>query len=124
MTRFLTTLLLFVVGLFLVVFFLANRQDVLLSMDPISRDDPALAIGPLPLAVHLGIMLMVGFCLGALGMYLSGHKRRVALRKARREVRRLREELKEARAANLPALRDADATPAPSDAARLPAPAA
>ena len=120
-------LLMFLLGLLLVVFFLANRQDVLLSMDPFSQDDPALALGPMPLAVHLGLMLLIGFGLGAFGMYLSGHKKRVALRQARREARRLREELKEARAAGLPALRDVDArpvTPAPSDAARLPAPTA
>ena len=124
MTRFLTMLALTLLGVLLVVFFLANRQDVLLSMDPTSQDDPAIALGPMPLAVHFSIMLLIGFALGAFGMYLSGHKKRVALRQARREVRRLRDELKEARAAGLPALRDADATPAPSDAARLPAPTA
>ena len=124
MMRFLTVLLLAAIGVLLIVFLLANRQEVLLSMDPFSQDEPALALGPMPLSVHLIVSLPVGFGLGAPGMYLSGHRRRRELREKRREVRRLTSELKEARAAGLPALRDADAQPAPSDAARLPAPAA
>ena len=126
MTRFLTAILLVVLGFLLVVFLIANREPVPLSMDPFSQDDPALATPPLPLAVHFVIMLLTGFVLGALGMYLSGAKKRRRLREKSREVRRLREELREARAAGLPALRDAEVadTPAPSDAARLPAPAA
>ena len=125
MTRFLTVIALTLLGIALVVFLLANRQEVLLSMDPFSQEDPALAVGPLPLSVHLVISLLIGFGLGAFGMYLSGHKRRRELREKRRELRRVQAELKEARAANLPVLRDAEAaTPAPSDAARLPAPAA
>ena len=134
MTRFLTAILLLVVGILLIVFFIANRQPIPLSMDPFSLDDPALATPPIPVAVHLAIALLVGFGLGAFGMYLSGAKKRRRLRERSREVRRLREELREARAVGLPALRDRDrdgdgdvevaSQPAPSDAARLPAPTA
>ena len=88
-------------GLIFVVAFVwllaANRQEALLSLDATSAADPALAFGPVPVAVHIVTGLLIGFVLGAIGMFASGAKRRRALREKKREVARLEAELREAR---------------------------
>ena len=97
MRRFLTGLLAILLAIALVVLLVANRQLAYLSLDPTNADDPALAIGPTWTAVHIVVGLLIGFVLGAIGMWSSGAAKRAELRRSRREVRRLEEELREAR---------------------------
>ena len=97
MKRLLTALFLTVFLLALFVFLVANREPMMLSMDPFNTEDPALAVGPVPAAVLLVIALAFGFVLGAFAMWLSGAKRRREAKLRRREVRTLQRELKEAR---------------------------
>lgn len=94
MRRILSFVLLAAIGVLLLVFLVANRQPVLLSMDPFAPDDPAFGIGPLPLSAVLAIPLFVGYGLGAFGMWLSGGRRRREMRDQRRTLRRLEEEVK------------------------------
>jgi hypothetical protein len=94
MRRVLSFLLLAAIGVLLLVFLVANRQPVILSMDPFAPDDPAFGIGPVPLSAVLAIPLFVGYGLGAFGMWLSGAKRRRHAREQRRALRRLEEEVK------------------------------
>ncbi|WP_036766513.1 lipopolysaccharide assembly protein LapA domain-containing protein [Parvularcula oceani] len=94
MRRFLTVLLLFAIGVLLVVFFVSNRQEVFVSLDPFAPEDPALGFGPISLSLVLIIPLFVGYLLGALGMWLSGGRNRLLARERKREISRLREELK------------------------------
>lgn len=74
-------------GLVVVWFLVANRQPVAISFDPVSLDNPALATPALPLWVWLTLTLLVGFFLGALGMWTSSGPAR---RKARAESLELR----------------------------------
>lgn len=97
MRRFLSGLLGFLFAIALVWLLVSNQQEAYLSLDPTDIDDPGLAIGPVWVAVHIVVGLLIGFVLGAVGMYGSGAPRRRELRERRREVSRLREELREAR---------------------------
>ena len=97
MSRFVTGLLAVLLALVLLYLLVANRQEAFLSLDVTSVDDPQPAFGPVPVAVHIVAGLLIGFCLGAIGMWSSGAKRRAELRARRREVRRLETELAEAR---------------------------
>ncbi|MBB4658252.1 LapA family protein [Parvularcula dongshanensis] len=102
MRRALTLLVLFVLGVLLAVFLTANSDPVTLSMDPFSKDAPAVSVGPISLAYVLLIPLFLGFVLGGFGMWLSGGKARTLAKERQREVRRLREELREARSLKAP----------------------
>ena len=97
MTRILSGLLALIFAVAFVYLLISNQQEAYLSLDPTSADEPQLALGPVPVAVHIVVGLLIGFVLGAIGMYSSGARRRKELRERRREVRRLRDELAEAR---------------------------
>ena len=97
MRRSLTGLLAVLLAFALVYLLVANRQLAYLSLDVTNADDPALAFGPTWTAVHMVVGLVIGFILGAIGMWSSGAAKRAELRRSRREVRRLEEELREAR---------------------------
>lgn len=97
MKRFLTGLAAILFAFALVYLLAANRQLAQLSFDITNVDDPALALPPLPVAIHIVTGLLIGFVLGAIGMWSSGAPKRAELRARRREVRRLEAELREAR---------------------------
>ena len=97
MTRILSGLLGLLFAVAFVYLLISNQQQALLSLDPTSQTDPQLAFGPFPVAVHIVVGLLIGFALGAIGMWSSGARRRRELRERRREVRRLQDELAEAR---------------------------
>jgi len=90
------------VGLALVVFLVANRQLVPVSLDPFSTENPAIATPALPLWVWLMLMLLVGYFLGAMTLWLSGRGRRKQANLERKELKALRKEL-EISAATQPA---------------------
>lgn len=93
MRKLLAYLLFLVLGLAMVVFFVANRQPVRISLDPTSLDNPALATPELPLWAALAFCLMIGFGLGAFGMWLSAGSLRRKAKNRKKEIRRLEGEL-------------------------------
>lgn len=86
------------VGLLLVIFLVANRTPVALSLDPLSTAAPALATPALPLWIWLTLFLFAGVGLGALAMWISDHELRVRAKADRRELT----SLKKAAAASAP----------------------
>lgn len=76
-----------------VLFMVANRQPVAVSLDPFNAEAPALTTPAFWLWVWLMLMLFIGVAVGALGMWLSGHDRRRKVRMERRELKALRKEM-------------------------------
>jgi uncharacterized integral membrane protein len=99
-------------AILLVLFALANRNWVLLSLDPFAPETPALSVS-LPLFVVVFLALMLGVILGGVADWLRQGRYRREVRSRRVEIRRLEAEKQElaARApiepsgAGLPALR-------------------
>ncbi|NNU15838.1 DUF1049 domain-containing protein [Parvularcula sp. ZS-1/3] len=112
MPRFLTTVFLILLAPVLVAFFVANRSLVTISFDPTSLEEPALAFTA-PLWAGLSGTLLVGFVLGAVGMWISNTRLRKNAKEQRRRVRELEREVKLANerpatsegGTNLPAVR-------------------
>ena len=73
-----------------VLFLVANRQRVAISLDPFSMDNPAVTTEALPLWFWLMLMLFIGVGVGAVGMWLSGTGRRHTARLEHRELKSLR----------------------------------
>lgn len=92
MRKFLTTIFLGLLGVLLVVFFVANRQVVKISIDPINIEQPAMFV-ELPMWSALAVTLFIGYGLGLVGMWMSNSnlRQRAKLRKA--EIKRLKTEL-------------------------------
>lgn len=99
MKKLLSRLIWLPLGFLLVLFLVANRQPVPLSLDPISVDDPALATPALPLWVWLTLALLIGVFAGAAGMWVSGRGRRRKARAEHRELKALRREREDAASA-------------------------
>ncbi|MGL4975004.1 MAG: LapA family protein [Bosea sp. (in: a-proteobacteria)] len=98
MRALLKALVLVPVALVIVMFCIANRQVVRVSLDPLSRDAPLLSYD-LPLfAIVLGA-LAVGILIGGTASWLAQGKYRKAARINRREAERLRGETETLRAA-------------------------
>lgn len=92
MPRIVTTIFLIILAPFLVAFFVANRAPVTISFDPFSASDPAYA-STMPLWAGLSATLLIGFFLGALGMWISTSKLRKQTREQKRRVRELEREV-------------------------------
>jgi hypothetical protein len=90
MKKILGWLIWFPLGLAVVWFLVANRQPVAISLDPFTIQNPAIASPPLPLWVWLTLSLLVGFALGAVGMWSSGTKARRRVKADNIELRNLR----------------------------------
>lgn len=111
MRKFLSHLFFGFLGLFLIIFFVANRQPVKISMDPTSLEDPAFYLGPVPMWTALAGTLFLGYGLGAAGMWFSSGGLRARANARKKEIRQLKAELalyadRPTRAESLPALRD------------------
>ncbi len=76
MKKFLGRMIVWPLGAVAIVFLVANRQEVALSLDPFNASTPAIATMPLPLWVWLSCALLFGFFLGAAGMWRSGASKR------------------------------------------------
>lgn len=77
-------------GAALVLFLVANRAPVALSLDPLSISAPALATPALPLWIWLVLFLLAGVGLGAGAMWMSGHQLRRRARADRLELKSLK----------------------------------
>ncbi len=90
-------------GALLVLFLIANRKLVALSLDPFSTDTPAIATPALPLWVWLVVALLTGFFAGAAGMWVSDRELRIRAKADRLELKALKKAAADAeKAANLP----------------------
>ena len=98
MKAFFKALVLVPVALIVVLFSVANRAPVRVSLDPISRDAPALALD-LPLFAVILAAIAVGILIGGSASWLAQGKHRKAARVNRREADKLRSEAQSLRAA-------------------------
>jgi uncharacterized integral membrane protein len=98
MKAFFKALVLVPVALIVVLFSVANRAPVRVSLDPISRDAPALAFD-LPLFAVVIAAIAVGILIGGFASWLAQGKHRKAARINRREADKLRTEAQSLRAA-------------------------
>lgn len=77
-------------GVLLVVFLVANRAPIALSLDPLSTSAPAVATPALPLWIWLTLFLFAGVGLGAGAMWISDHELRVRAKADRLELKALK----------------------------------
>ena len=85
-----------------VLFLVANRTPVAISLDPFRPENPAMSTPSLPLWFWLMVMLFIGLSLGVAGSWLSGRDARIQARDNRRTVKALQKEVA-ALTARLPA---------------------
>ncbi|NWG70521.1 MAG: LapA family protein [Parvularculaceae bacterium] len=97
-------LLWFPLGLVVVWFLVANRQPVALSFDAVSVENPSVATPPLPLWVWLTLALLLGFVLGAVGMWASGRQSRRRARADSLELMALKRDREGAAAGSVPTI--------------------
>lgn len=91
MSKFLSVVILLPLAILLVVFCVANRAPVPVSLDPIGTLPQF--VFQVPLFVLLIGSLIGGLVLGGIGTFLSQARHRSAASRRRREVENLREEL-------------------------------
>ncbi len=99
MTRLLRWVFVIPLGAILVLFLFANRRSTALSFDPFSLDDPAISTWALPLWIWLILAVLVGFAIGAFGMWNSGRELRVRAKADRLELKAVKRQLADAEAA-------------------------
>ena len=78
----------------IVLFLVANRQLVAVSLDPFNAANPAVTTPALFLWVWLILIFFVGFSVGVFGMWVSGRPSRQHARLERRELKAMRKEMK------------------------------
>ncbi len=98
MKAFLKALVLVPVALVIVLFAVANRAPVRVSLDPFSRDLPMLSY-ELPLFAVVLAAIFLGVLVGGLAAWIAQGKYRKAARRGRREVEALRSETEALRSA-------------------------
>ena len=91
MKRFLFYLVFIPVAVVVLLFAVANRQMVTLSLDPFSRNPPAMAVDA-PLFLILFAVLAIGVLVGGFSAWLGQGRNRKAARLARAEADRYRTE--------------------------------
>ncbi|MEK7265081.1 MAG: LapA family protein [Pseudomonadota bacterium] len=104
MKKFLRWVVFIPVGALIVLFLIANRQPVALSLDPFSTESPALATPPVFLWVWLILSVLIGFFIGAAGMWMSGRELRIRAKADRLELKSLKKAAAEPLRASKPPL--------------------
>jgi uncharacterized integral membrane protein len=104
MRRTLALLIVIPVAVLLVLLAIANRAPVSLSLDPFSRDTPALSFTA-PLFVFILLAMMAGVVIGGIATWLKQGAHRRLERQYRREAERYRGETEQLKSAmgSLPA---------------------
>jgi hypothetical protein len=92
MKKIVSRLIWFPFGVLLVLFLVANRQLVAVSLDPLSTENPAIATPPAPLWLWLLLALLIGIFTGAAGTWMSGRTARARARAEHRELKTLKRE--------------------------------
>ena len=113
MRKFFKALVLIPLGLFFVVFAVANRHLVTVSFDPFNSTDPSLAI-TLPLFVVLIVVAIAGVLAGGTATWFRQRHWRRAARQHQADARQMRAQLADLRAAAMTARGDAKRLSAPS----------
>jgi uncharacterized integral membrane protein len=96
MRKFLAAVILIPLAILMVMFAVANRGSVAISLDPFSANAPALTV-QVPLFLLLLIALIVGVLAGGIAAWLVQSKWRRAARRLNRELRVARAEAEDAR---------------------------
>ena len=113
MRKFLSTLVLVLLGLIFIVFAVANRHWVTVSFDPFNSRDPSVAV-TLPLFVVIIAVAIAGVLAGGSATWFRQRHWRRAARQHEADARQARAQLAELRAGAM--------TPSRYDPQRLPAP--
>ncbi len=87
-----SALILIPLAVILVAFAVANRQTIVVSLDPFDEAHPALVVA-LPLFALALLLVIAGVIIGGLAAWLKQSKWRRAARIAEREARELRAEV-------------------------------
>jgi uncharacterized integral membrane protein len=104
MRKFLAVAVLVPLAVIIVIFAVANREIVTISLDPFSPSHPAYALS-LPLFALVFVLVGFGVVIGGFAAWLRQHRWRVRARRAEAEARDLRARLDaEQPRRNLPAL--------------------
>ncbi len=98
MKAFFKALILVPIALVIVLFSVANRGSVRISLDPFSRDMPTLSYD-VPLFAIVLAAVFLGVIVGGVAAWLAQGKHRKAARRNRREVEALRSETQALRSA-------------------------
>jgi uncharacterized integral membrane protein len=96
MRKFIAAVILIPLAILMVMFAVANRGSIPISLDPFSSSAPALTVH-LPLFLLLLIVLIIGVLAGGIAAWLRQSKWRRAARRLDRELRTARAETEEAR---------------------------
>jgi len=115
MRKFLTALIVIPLGLILVTFAVANRQDVTVSFDPFLANDPALS-RTMPLFLLLILVAALGVVVGGGAVWFGQRHWRRAARRNDADARAARGELADLRARGAAAKPESQRLPVPSGA--------
>lgn len=113
MRKFLTALIVIPLGLILVIFAVANRHLVTVSLDPFMAADPALSV-TLPLFLLLILVAALGVIAGGCAVWFGQRHWRRAARRHEADARAARGELAGLRAQAAPAKPESQRLPVPS----------
>jgi uncharacterized integral membrane protein len=97
-----TALILIPLAIVLITFAVANRQTVVVSLDPFDQAHPALALA-LPLFALVLALVIAGVVVGGIAAWLKQSKWRRAARLAQAQARELRAELERLKRGGAPA---------------------
>lgn len=90
----------------LIVFSVANRSPVVMSLDPFNSRNPAFAV-ELPFFVFLFVAVFAGMAIGGLAVWFSQHRHRKQARREKARAETLEKQAKESENQSfLPASRD------------------
>jgi uncharacterized integral membrane protein len=113
MRKFFTALVLIPLGLIFIVFAVANRHLVTVSLDPFNSSDPSAGIR-LPLFVVIIAVAIVGVMAGGFATWFRQRRWRRAARQHEADARQARAQLADLRAAAAISRGDPQRLPAPS----------
>jgi uncharacterized integral membrane protein len=99
--RIVAAIVLVFLAVLIVAFAMANRQDVTVSLDPFSSNEPAGAV-TLPLFALVIVLLIVGVVIGGIAAWLRQTKWRRTARRLEREATALRGEIDALKRAGTP----------------------
>lgn len=91
MKTFLRAIVLLPIALLTLLFAIANRLPVTLSLDPFAKGEPEIALA-VPLYAIVFAAVALGVVLGGIGTWISGARGRRSGRASRREATRLKAE--------------------------------
>jgi len=112
MRKFFTGLVLIPLGLIFVVFAVANRHLVTVSLDPFNSTDPSIAF-TLPLFVVIIAVAIAGVVAGGAATWFRQRRWRRAARQHEADARQVRAQLADLRGAATPSRHDPQRLPAP-----------